>query len=152
MKHSDFRGAAGSELVMSDDRLGEIMARADAADAVAQEAAEAQAQDDIDASIQAATDEKAKVLQERGQRRADALWAVWRAKAQDGRSGEPPTAHDADTAWLIVDMLHQVAGRGDQVRAPSILASSSVTTGRAVNPGIEAAIAQPAAQSAVAAE
>ena len=73
------------------------------------------------------------------------MWAVWRAKANDGRATEPPTAHDADTAWAVAEMLHAVAGQGRKVA--SAPASSSAPTTRRLSQKIEEGLAEGVSQS-----
>lgn len=83
----------------------------------------------------------AKAIKERGQRRADAMWAVWRAKAHDGRGIEPPTSHDADVAWTIAEMLNTVAGLSGAAVEPisrGEQAGNAGETTRVLSPLVEA--------------
>lgn len=91
--------------------------------------------ENTEAAERAETDQ-ATLLAERDRRRADAFWAVWRAKGDDGRAAEPPTAHDASVAYAIAMMLDTVAGRAPgQDRGsgrPAAVAAGSATIGNRI--------------------
>ena len=87
-----------------------------------------------------AVDLAKKLIKERGQRRADAMWAVWRAKEHDGRGDQPPSNYDADVVWNIADMLHAIAGAAPKPVVPEA-AQHSAETARSLDSRVEEGIA-----------
>lgn len=100
--------------------------------------------ENTEAAERAETDQ-ATLLAERDRRRADAFWAVWRAKGDDGRAAEPPTAHDASVAYAIAMMLDSVAGRAagmdrNSGRPAAVAAGSAAESGRVLARVVEQAL------------
>jgi hypothetical protein len=96
-------------------------------------------------SIEAEIAAKVALLtQQRGMRRADAIEAMLRAKAHDGRMSEPVSSHDADIAWAVAGLLHAVAGQpeaGHASPARGMNAVSGAPSVRVVDHRVEAGIA-----------
>lgn len=92
------------------------------------------------------------LTQQRGMRRADAIEAMLRAKAHDGRMSDPVSSHDADICWAIAGLLHAVAGQpeaGGASPTRGMVAVSGAVSARSVDPRVEAGIAAAAADSPI---
>lgn len=94
-----------------------------------------------------------KLTEQRDLRRADAIQAVLRARAHEGRVEQPVTSHDAAICWNIAALLHAAAGQPEGAAmtavvrgAPAVAATSSE---RVVDPRVEAGLAASAEKTDV---
>ena len=79
--------------------------------------------------------------------RATGLEAVQEARRIDDRAVAPWTAHDAGTAFAVIDLLLMVGGQGDGVRPIAVQARRATGSDRKIAASVEEGIAASAASS-----
>ena len=130
----------GSPATASDDDYAQralaqltAMQTDDEASTARTEAQAKQAEEDMKALVE-------RKRKQRGRRRADAMLAVLRSMADEGRAIEDITGHDADVAWAVADLLHSIAGELNGSTRDSLPAKGSAPAARVLDARVEGGI------------